>query len=126
MTRASAMARRGRRAKLPAIPYRADLRQPVAVKALPQSSPCPACSAPVEPADAFCPACGAAQAKPSGRAETAPLSGFRCENCGAQVRCEPGSRTTSCPFCAAPYVVELSPEFTGKQDPEFVIGFAVS
>jgi hypothetical protein len=92
----------------------------------PQSTPCPNCSAPVEATDAFCPACGAPQDHP-GAAETtaAPSYGFRCENCGAQVRCEKDSRSTTCPFCAAPYVVEYDPRQSGRQEPEFVIGFAV-
>lgn len=92
----------------------------------PLAAPCPRCAAPVEPADAFCPNCGAAQdAPPAPRADEVLSSGFQCENCGAEVRCAPGSRSTSCPFCAAPYVVEIDPGTSGRQDPEFVIGFAV-
>jgi hypothetical protein len=93
-----------------------------------QSTPCPSCSAPVEPADAFCPACGTplGQGRGESPAAATPSVGFRCENCGAEVRCEPGTRTTACPFCAAPYVIELDQRSTGKQDPEFVLGFGVS
>lgn len=35
-------------------------------------------------------------------------------------------RSYSCPFCDAAYVVEFSPEISGRQLPEFVIGFAVT
>jgi hypothetical protein len=79
----------------------------------------------VEPTDAFCPACGAPQ-ETQAAAAAAPSFGFRCENCGAEVRCDKESRTTSCPFCAAPYVVDYSPKDTNRQPPEFVIGFSVT
>jgi hypothetical protein len=107
-------------------PGRADA---AAVPEAPRSTPCPGCSAPVEPGDTFCAACGAAQARPDRNgtpAEAATGVGFKCENCGAELRCEPGTRTTSCPFCAAPYVVEFDPKSSGRQEPEFVLGFAVT
>jgi hypothetical protein len=92
----------------------------------PSASPCPSCSAPVETADAFCPNCGAPQGKRAPAVqETAPAFGFRCENCGAEVRCERDARSTACPFCAAPYVVQYDPEQSGRQSPEFAIGFTV-
>jgi DNA-directed RNA polymerase subunit RPC12/RpoP len=92
-----------------------------------QSFACPKCSAPVEADDTFCPNCGAVLA-PKGEPETSePASvGFRCEQCGAEVRCEPDSRSTTCPFCAAPYVVEFDPKASGRQNPEFVIGFGIT
>lgn len=88
--------------------------------------PCPRCTAPVEPGDAFCPACGAPQDVEKPEGTTAPAFGFRCENCGAEVRCEIDSRTTACPFCAAPYVVAYDPATSGRQEPEFVLGFEVT
>ncbi|MFO0960803.1 MAG: hypothetical protein U0800_25765 [Isosphaeraceae bacterium] len=102
----------------------------------PPSQRCPSCTGPIESVDAFCPSCGAAL-KPAGAprgeapAEAPPVEAtlkraFRCESCGAQVHCEPDSRSTACPFCAAPYVLEIDPSTTGQQDPEFVLGFAVA
>lgn len=106
----------------------APLRRPLPpVQETPQGSPCPHCSAPVEPTDAFCPSCGSPLAPTAAPGATLEKKlGFRCEHCGAEIRCDPGSRTTTCPFCAAPYVVEFDPAATGRQDPEFVIGFAVT
>lgn len=104
----------------------ADLRS---APPAPIAAQCPRCSGPVEADDAFCPACGN-PLHPKAGPELAPKAaaasaGFRCESCGAEVRCEPGSRTTSCPFCAAPYVVAYDPAASGRQEPEFVLGFAV-
>ncbi len=88
------------------------------------SHPCPRCSAPVEPGDSFCPACGLPTPGAADAESPERSFGFRCENCGAEVRCEHDSRSTTCPFCAAPYVVEIDPSATGRQTPEFVLGFA--
>jgi hypothetical protein len=104
----------------------ATLRRPPAPpREAPQATPCPKCSAPFEPDDAFCPACGAPNEHRPAEVAAAPAHGFRCENCGAEVRCDPDARSTTCPFCAAPYVVEYDPAVSGRQDPEFVIGFAI-
>lgn len=101
----------------------------------PPSGRCPNCTGPIEATDAFCPSCGTTlKSTEVPRGETSPEPppveaalgrAFRCESCGAQVHCEPDSRSTTCPFCAAPYVLEIDPSQTGKQDPEFVLGFAV-
>jgi hypothetical protein len=121
----------------------------------PAGQPCDACGTPVEPLDKFCPACGTtnpdykppASAAPSiserqqGRAgqgsapavvtaevvAPSPLSKhLKCQTCGAEVAMEPDQRSYVCPFCDSTYVVEFSPEQTGRQPPEFVIGFAVT
>ncbi len=100
----------------------------------PKSGRCPNCTGPVEPADAFCPSCGTALAPKGEAPATGPASAieathsraFRCESCGAQVHCEPDSRSTTCPFCAAPYVLEIDPKTSGRETPEFVLGFAVA
>ena len=86
---------------------------------------CPACSEPVEAGASFCPACGTAIASDTPLPDETPVIGFRCERCGAEVRCDPNSRTTSCPFCATPYVVEIDPNLSGRQAPEFVIPFVI-
>jgi len=98
------------------------------IKEAPHTTPCPGCSGPVEAGDAYCSSCGGAIGvadKPVGEAGRAARGGFRCQGCGAEVRCEPGLRTTTCPFCAAPYVLELRAEATGRPDPEFVLGFGI-
>jgi len=51
---------------------------------------------------------------------------FHCENCGAEVATSPDQRSYICPFCNSTYVVELPPAVTGRQTPEFIIGFAVT
>jgi hypothetical protein len=51
---------------------------------------------------------------------------FRCSNCGSQMAADPDQRSYICPFCDSTYVVEFSPEQTGRQPPEFIIGFAVT
>jgi hypothetical protein len=50
---------------------------------------------------------------------------FRCEQCGAEVMVDPQQRSYVCPFCDSTYVVEFTRDETGRQQPEFVIGFAV-
>ncbi|HEV3121079.1 MAG TPA: zinc ribbon domain-containing protein [Isosphaeraceae bacterium] len=104
------------------------LRRPLpAIKESPQGRPCPNCSAPVEVGDRFCPTCGTDLPALAEAAPAQPAAvGFRCEQCGAEVRCPPDSRTALCPFCAAPYVVQFDPARSGRQDPEFVIGFAIT
>jgi hypothetical protein len=102
----------------------------------PQGTPCEACGAPVEADDKFCPACGtpnphmahAAGAKlvPAQAVETPLAQFFRCETCGAEVATGPAQRSLTCPFCDSTYVVEFSPQATGRQPPEFVIGFTVT
>jgi hypothetical protein len=42
------------------------------------------------------------------------------------VAADPDQRSFVCPFCDSTYVVEYSPSETGRQPPEFVIGFAVT
>lgn len=94
---------------------------------LPQGANCEHCGSPVEPRDRFCPACGAEQAIDLVVAEVVPEQRhFRCKNCGAEVAVDPDQRSYVCAFCDSTYVVEFSPETTGRQPPEFVIGFAVT
>lgn len=91
--------------------------------------PCAACGAPVEPMEKFCPSCGAEQPVAAALAESkaAPAQKyFQCKNCGAEVSIDPDQRSYVCPFCDSTYVVEFTPEQTGRQAPEFVIGFAVT
>ena len=115
------------------------------------SQACPQCGGPVESQDKFCPSCGAARGekgdrhllpeRPSGCvAQKVPVplvpgqqppaprvqKFFRCKHCGAEVAIDPDRRSYVCAFCDSPYVVEFTPEQTGRQTPEFVIGFAVT
>lgn len=99
---------------------------------VPHGEPCAACGSPVEADDKFCPACGnpspnAREAEAVEQAELSPLQKFiRCETCGAEVAMSTGQRSYTCAFCDSTYVVEFSPAATGRQRPEFVIGFAVT
>ncbi len=89
--------------------------------------PCPACGAPVEKDDRFCIHCGTEQLVEVALAETSVLhKHFRCESCGAEVAVDPDCRSYTCAFCDSNYVVEFSKDQTGRQAPEFVIGFAVT
>jgi len=88
---------------------------------------CAQCGGPLEPLDRFCPHCGAGQPVGVDAQEAVPEQRhFRCSNCGAEVAVDPGQRSYVCAFCDSTYVVEFSPEATGRQAPEFVIGFAVT
>jgi Zn finger protein HypA/HybF involved in hydrogenase expression len=102
--------------------------------AAPSGTLCKACGTPVESLDKFCPACGTANpsyALPTAAAEAKPgpaaLSKyFRCQQCGAEVGTDPNQRSYVCPFCDSTFVIEFSPGETGRQPPEFVIGFALT
>lgn len=48
-----------------------------------------------------------------------------CPSCGAQLVVEPSLRTTRCPYCAAPNVVERPP-VPGVPEPVFALGFSVT
>jgi DNA-directed RNA polymerase subunit RPC12/RpoP len=104
-----------------------DVQLVDAEAAAPHGEPCPACGAPVEPLDKFCPACGTPRdVKPAQPAALDQKKYFRCQNCGSEVAKDPDHRSYVCPFCDSTYVVEFSPSETGRQPPEFVIGFAVT
>ncbi len=91
-----------------------------------QTRPCPSCGAPLEADDRFCPACGTEQTAAKKEAATRPPKYFHCNSCGAQVALDPDRRSYVCPFCDSSYVVDFSPEQSGRQQPEFIIGFAVT
>jgi predicted RNA-binding Zn-ribbon protein involved in translation (DUF1610 family) len=94
-----------------------------------QARPCSVCGAPVEAMDRFCPSCGAEQAAAAKLVGTAPAPNqkhFQCKNCGAEVALDSQQRSYVCPFCDSTYVVEFTPQQTGRQPPEFVIGFAIT
>lgn len=97
--------------------------------AAPRGVPCEACGTPVEATDRFCPACAAPNPAVQ-LSETVEVvrkqKHFRCEGCGSEVATDPDHRSYVCPFCDSTYVVEFSREETGRQKPEFVIGFAVT
>jgi hypothetical protein len=109
----------------------------------PSGAPCAACATPVEPLDRYCPACGTPN--PAYRqaiaprdkgvdpsviidaqlAEPSPLSKhFQCKTCGAEVATDPSQLSYVCPFCDSTYVVEVAAA-SGRQPPEFVIGFSI-
>jgi hypothetical protein len=39
---------------------------------------------------------------------------------------DPHRRSYVCPFCDSTYVIDFQPEVSGRQEPEFVVGFAVT
>jgi hypothetical protein len=95
--------------------------------AAPHGEPCEACGAPVEPGDKFCPHCGApAAAAPVAEVAAAPKKYIQCNTCGAHITTDLDQRSYTCPFCDSKYVQEYTQEQTGRQPPEFVIGFAVT
>lgn len=89
---------------------------------------CDACGSPADAHDKFCPACGASLGPPP--LPSPPVATdqkhIRCQNCGAEIACDPLQRSYVCPFCDSTYVAEFTPQETGRQDPEFVIGFTVT
>src|SRR4051794_16928130 len=89
----------------------------------PRGRACERCGAPVEEHDKFCQACGAPQGAAPSAAPVADQKHIRCQNCGAEIAIDPQHRSYVCPFCDSTYVVEFEPAKTGRQDPEFVIGF---
>lgn len=109
--------------------------------AAPRGKPCEACGTPIEPLDRFCPSCGTANPDYQKTTTPAPSSPqvyqaeevqppppqkhFHCKTCGADVATDPDQRSYVCSFCDSTYVVELPAQQTGRQQPEFVIGFAI-
>lgn len=91
----------------------------------PRGRACDSCGAPVEPHDKFCQSCGTPQAAPEAVAPQVLQKHIRCDNCGAEIALDPQQRSYVCPFCDSTYVTELAPK-PGRQEPEFVIGFAVT
>jgi len=97
--------------------------------AAPRGKTCESCGAPVEAGDRFCNSCGAPQpgAAPAEPVEAALAKRrFQCQTCGAETAVPDDTRSFTCPFCDSNYVVELPPAETGRQAPEFVIGFAIT
>ncbi|MEQ8791530.1 MAG: zinc ribbon domain-containing protein [Pirellulaceae bacterium] len=95
----------------------------------PHGAACDACGCPVESHDRFCPGCGAPAAgaeTPAAEQEETAHRYFRCQNCGSEMATDPAQRSYVCTFCDSTYVVEYSPDISGRQRPEFVIGFAVT
>jgi hypothetical protein len=96
---------------------------------LPRGAPCPSCGCPVESGDRFCPACGTAHPGPPAAESGTPDPAARrlkCNTCGAQISNAVDRRSYSCPFCESHYVAELPEPLSGRQRPEFAIGFAIT
>ncbi len=100
--------------------------------AAPAGKPCAACGTPLEPEDKFCPGCRTPvqgskfKVQSSNATLNSPAKHFQCQQCGAEVVTDPNQRSYVCAFCDSTYVVELPLAQTGRQPPEFVIGFAVT
>ena len=93
-----------------------------------QTRSCQKCGASIEPLDKFCHGCGDPQAAAAPVTATLATAQkyLRCENCGAEITIDPSARSYVCPFCDSTYVVEFSPSDTGRQAPEFIVGFAIA
>lgn len=99
-------------------------------------SPCQACGAPREDNTKFCTACGVplemrddpvvAQGGSGSSANALPSHAFECQNCGSQVATSVDQRSYVCPFCDSSYVTEIAFAESGRQRPEFIIGFAIT
>ncbi|RMF42423.1 MAG: zinc ribbon domain-containing protein [Planctomycetota bacterium] len=90
---------------------------------------CPACGAPHTGEDQFCRSCGTELGPPSPepeRAEGPPRHTFQCKNCGSLVATTTERRSYVCPFCDSAYVTEIDVRESGRQRPEFIIGFTVT
>src|SRR4029077_13194343 len=85
---------------------------------------------PVDTGDRFCNVCGVAQVGDHATAQQpeAPPAQISvvCKNCGAAIKVPPDQRSITCPFCDSNMVVESAADQTGRQPPEFVIGFAIT
>jgi hypothetical protein len=100
---------------------------PEATGVLPHGASCERCGALIDADDPFCPYCGTRRAQSPAHGQPAAAQRyFQCPNCGSQIAADPQARSTVCPFCDAAMVVEYSPDMTGRQSPEFVIGFAIT
>jgi predicted RNA-binding Zn-ribbon protein involved in translation (DUF1610 family) len=69
---------------------------------------------------------GFSDAKPASEAKPKDQKFFRCDNCAAEIGAEGEQRSFVCPFCDSTYVSEFSPASSGRQEPEFVIGFVIT
>lgn len=58
-------------------------------------------------------------------AATPERRSLQCESCGAQLEVEARDRTTRCPYCAAPAVIERPPA-TNPVEPTFAVGFVIT
>jgi DNA-directed RNA polymerase subunit RPC12/RpoP len=99
--------------------------------ALPHAGTCARCGTPIDAGDNFCATCGVGQqppppGPPPKASDALQQKYFRCQQCGAEVAADPRQRSYVCPFCDSTFVVEYSPTESGRQAPEFVIGFAVT
>ncbi|MEM7559708.1 MAG: zinc ribbon domain-containing protein [Planctomycetota bacterium] len=98
--------------------------------------PCSACGSPREGNSKFCTACGSpletreapvsAQGESSETDAALPSHYFECDNCGSQVATSVDQRSYVCPFCDSTYVKEISVQESGRQRPEFIIGFGIT
>ena len=90
------------------------------------ASVCAHCGAPLESLDRFCQECGRPQPVEAEAVDPPRQKHLRCESCGAQIAIDVDRRSYTCAFCDSTYVVEFDPDLTGRQPPEFVIGFVVT
>lgn len=90
---------------------------------------CPECGSPVDANAHFCPACGNGlddRGPANQEPEPDDRKHWRCDNCGSEITSQGSDRTLHCPFCESDYVAEIDPKASGRQRPEFIIGFAIA
>jgi hypothetical protein len=93
----------------------------------PQGHACAQCGSPVDQHDRFCNVCGAPQPVAQQPQQVAPATrSVVCKNCGAKLTIAADQLSITCPFCDSNMVVESTGDQTGRQPPEFVIGFAIT
>ena len=94
---------------------------------IPTAPSCNGCGSPLDPGDHYCPGCGIeSEDRPADDADQGVRKYIQCNSCGSTIATDPDKRSYRCGFCDSTYVVEHEPELTGRQNPEFIIGFAIS
>jgi DNA-directed RNA polymerase subunit RPC12/RpoP len=96
----------------------------------PQGHTCANCGSPIDVGDRFCNVCGAVQGGSHATAQQpeAPPTQISivCKNCGAALKVPQDQRSITCPFCDSNMVVVSTGEESGRQLPEFVVGFTIT
>ncbi len=94
---------------------------------VPTAPSCSGCGSPLDPGDRYCPGCGIeSETRPAEQADKGLRKYIQCKSCGSTMATDPDKRSYRCGFCDSTYVVDYEPELTGRQNPEFIIGFAIS
>lgn len=93
--------------------------------AMPSADPCKNCGSPVDEGDRFCHVCGSEIQIDDGAQTATDRKKLECKSCGSIIGVDKQKRSYTCPFCSSTYVVDFPSVQSGRQEPEFIIGFAV-